>query len=163
MAERDSTTGTVENTAWADTLSADLSTSFSNLDGTEVSSLSNNSVSIKVGNTGLFSLGGTILSGSGQDLLGQIGATLSDRSDANITIVGHTDNIPTGSASRFPDNEALSLARASSALNYMRSIGVSAERLSVSGYGAAYPVATNDTAEGRLANRRVEIVLTPAR
>lgn len=161
IAERDAATSMLNSTEWADTLSSDLSGSFANLNGTEVTSLGNNSVAIKVGNTGLFSLGGTVLSGAGKDLLGQIGSTLADRGDSNIKIVGHTDNIPTGSGSRFANNEELSLARATSALSYMTSIGVPAERLSVSGYGAAYPIDTNDTEEGQLANRRVEIVLTP--
>lgn len=161
IAERDTAKSMLNSTDWAAALSSELAGSFANLDGTEVTSLGNNSVAIKVGNKGLFSLGGTVLSGAGKDLLGQIGSTLADRSDANIKIVGHTDNIPTGSGSRFANNEELSLARATSALSYMTSIGVPAERLSVSGYGAAYPIASNDTDEGQLANRRVEIVLTP--
>ena len=162
IAERDAAKAVANSTEWADTLSAELAESFSNLQGTEVTSLGDNSVAIKVGNTGLFSPGGFALSGAGKDLLGQIGTTIAQRGDSNIKIVGHTDNIPTGSASRFASNNELSLARATSALTYMTSIGVPADRLSVSGVGDTYPIASNDTEDGRLANRRVEIVLTEA-
>ena len=163
IAERDAAKAVSNSTEWADTLSAELAESFSNLQGTEVTSLGDNSVAIKVGNTGLFSPGGFALSGAGKDLLGQIGTTIAQRGDSNIKIVGHTDNIPTGSASRFASNNELSLARATSALTYMTSIGVPADRLSVSGVGDTYPIASNDTEDGRLANRRVEIVLTEAK
>lgn len=163
MAEASKAKQMLTSTAWADDWSAGLTTDLSDLDGTEVTSRANNSVSIKVGNTGLFRLGGTALSGDGQQLLGRIGAAIAARGDSNIKIVGHTDNIPTGSGSRFASNDELSLARASSALSFMTSTGIPAERLSASGVGDAYPIASNDTEEGQLANRRVEIVLTQMR
>jgi flagellar motor protein MotB len=103
-----------------------------------------------------------VLSDGGQALLNEIGRELVSRDNAHIRVIGHTDNIPTGSTSRFPSNEALSLARATSALSYLSSVGVPAERLAASGVADAYPIASNDTEAGRLANRRVEIVLTPA-
>ncbi|KEA51920.1 membrane protein [Mangrovibacter sp. MFB070] len=74
-----------------------------------------------------------------------------------IRITGHTDN--TGST---PLNQALSLKRAESVRDWMRDTGEIPENcFAVLGHGASRPVATNDTAEGRALNRRVEINLVP--
>jgi outer membrane protein OmpA-like peptidoglycan-associated protein len=55
----------------------------------------------------------------------------------------------------------LSEARASSVARYLESQGVLAARIVSSGMGESNPIASNDTAEGRSLNRRVEIILTP--
>lgn len=76
-----------------------------------------------------------------------------------IRIEGHTDDAPIASAT-FPSNWELSTARASSVLRYL--IGHHAfptARISAAGYGETRPVGDNATAEGRAANRRVEIVV----
>lgn len=75
----------------------------------------------------------------------------------NIVVSGHTDNIPI-SSSQFQSNWDLSSARA---LNFMKLLlqndSIRAERFSMAGYGEYRPVASNDTAEGRALNRRVEV------
>ena len=76
-----------------------------------------------------------------------------------MTVIGHSDNVPVGDGGRYSSNEALSFARATSTMEFLRSEGVPLERMSAAGYGDRYPVATNDTAEGRQQNRRVDIVL----
>lgn len=162
IGERDAALEQATSTKWADSLSASLTESFGAQSSTEVTALSNNSVAIKVGNTGLFRLGSTNLSDNGEVLLSEIGQTLASQDDAQIKVVGHTDNIPTGSGSRYANNTELSLARATSALSYLITVGVPAERISAAGMGEAYPIASNDTEEGQLANRRVEIILTPS-
>ncbi len=74
-----------------------------------------------------------------------------------IVVAGHTDD--TGDDK---SNQMLSLRRAESVRNWMRDTGdVSESCFAVQGYGATRPVATNDTPEGRAANRRVEISLVP--
>ena len=78
----------------------------------------------------------------------------------NINIEGHTDNEPI-KYSKWKSNWQLSAQRALSVLVYLESKGVEPKRLSESGYGEYQPVATNDTAEGRQTNRRVEIVIKP--
>jgi outer membrane protein OmpA-like peptidoglycan-associated protein/Mg-chelatase subunit ChlD len=72
----------------------------------------------------------------------------------NIVIKGHTDD--TGSETY---NQALSEARANSVREYLQRAGYKGERMVVKGYGKSHPIASNDTEEGRLRNRRVEIVL----
>jgi outer membrane protein OmpA-like peptidoglycan-associated protein len=73
-----------------------------------------------------------------------------------VDVTGHTDS--TGSDSH---NMQLSVARATSVGQYLKSRKVLPERVSATGMGESQPVATNDTPEGRAQNRRVEIVLTP--
>jgi len=78
----------------------------------------------------------------------------------NIGIEGYTDNQPI-KYSKWKSNWELSAHRALSVLEYLEGKGVNPERLSASGYGEYKPVASNDTADGRQLNRRVEIVILP--
>ncbi len=71
-----------------------------------------------------------------------------------VYVCGHTD--ATGGAEH---NQILSLERARSVSEFLRSLGVEAGRLRVQGFGADFPVASNDSASGRALNRRTEIVL----
>jgi len=76
-----------------------------------------------------------------------------------IRIEGHTDNVPIKTA-RFPSNWELSTARATYVLSYMTShFNFKPSRLSLAGYGEYRPVASNETAEGRASNRRVDLVI----
>ncbi|MDE1921389.1 MAG: OmpA family protein [Candidatus Omnitrophica bacterium] len=81
-------------------------------------------------------------------------------SDLDIGIEGHTDNVPI-KHSHWKSNWELSTARALSVLHYLVSKDVAQPRLSAIGYGEFRPVASNATAAGRQANRRVEIVVFP--
>ena len=72
--------------------------------------------------------------------------------NADVRIIGHTDS--TGSDAI---NNPLSLERATSVRNYLADRGVNAAHVQVSGRGSREPIASNDTAEGRAHNRRVEI------
>ncbi|MCL2689439.1 MAG: right-handed parallel beta-helix repeat-containing protein [Chitinispirillia bacterium] len=71
----------------------------------------------------------------------------------NIEIAGHTDN---QGSDDF--NMMLSLNRARSVMNYFVSRGIAPERMRARGYGRDRPIESNDTAEGRAANRRVEVI-----
>ncbi|MBL7892522.1 MAG: OmpA family protein, partial [Bacteroidia bacterium] len=72
-----------------------------------------------------------------------------------IEVSGHTDN--KGSAVY---NKNLSESRAQSVVSYLISKGTEIDRLNFAGYGFQFPVATNDTDEGRQLNRRVEFKVT---
>lgn len=74
---------------------------------------------------------------------------------APVNVGGYTDNVPGGAK----DNYALSAERAMSVLGYFLELGFEPERFSVSAYGEAFPLADNDTPEGRAKNRRVEILM----
>lgn len=81
---------------------------------------------------------------------------------AMVRIEGHTDNVPIHNL-RFDSNWSLSMARASSALQYfIDAQKISMDKLSAVAYGEYHPIATNDTEEGRAANRRVDFVIEKA-
>jgi chemotaxis protein MotB len=76
-----------------------------------------------------------------------------------LRIEGHTDNVPIHS-SQFQSNWELSTARATQLVKiFITRYGISPDRLAASGYAEFHPVATNDTAEGRAMNRRVDLVI----
>ena len=77
--------------------------------------------------------------------------------DIEISVRGHSDNIPPASGSVFKDNWDLSAARAISVLKQLIKNGVSPKRSHASGFGEFRPIASNLTPEGRAKNRRVEI------
>lgn len=89
-------------------------------------------------------------------VLDQVAGTLAEYNQTVIEVAGHTDS--TGSAAY---NKTLSERRAESVIAYMQSRGVQRQRMIPVGAGQDYPVASNDTPEGRQQNRRVEITIVP--
>lgn len=87
-------------------------------------------------------------------ILDEAVATLKAEPDIEVLIVGHTDSI--GSEAY---NLRLSQRRAQAVRDYLVKHGISAARLKVKGMGESQPVASNDTAEGRAQNRRVELLV----
>lgn len=88
-----------------------------------------------------------------EPLFKQMAAMLNAHPDRAITVEGHTDNIGDEAY-----NKSLSEQRAASAVAYLVSQGVAAERLQSAGFGMDKPVASNDSEAGRAQNQRVEIV-----
>jgi OOP family OmpA-OmpF porin len=86
------------------------------------------------------------------DYLDQIADVLKTHPQITVKVQGHTDSIGTKAY-----NDALSIRRAQAVKTYLMNKGVREERLSLEGFGFSKPVATNDTAEGRALNRRVEL------
>ncbi len=79
----------------------------------------------------------------------------------DIRIEGHTDNVPIHTE-QFESNWELSTARATSLTKiFIVGHGFAPQRLSASGYAEFHPVTTNETAEGRGQNRRVDIIVLP--
>ncbi len=97
-----------------------------------------------------FDLGKATIKKASNKLLDEVVKILNDYPDYNMTIEGHTDN--TGTNER---NLQLSKDRAASVMNYFISKGISADRLTSTGYGEEKPTADNKTAAGRAKNRRV--------
>lgn len=89
--------------------------------------------------------------------LDDVAATFNRYPESYIDVIGHTD-------SRGSDayNQQLSERRANAVGDYLSARGVNKARLAAFGQGESQPVASNDTAEGRAANRRVELRITPA-
>ncbi|MEO8407785.1 MAG: OmpA family protein [Oxalobacteraceae bacterium] len=80
---------------------------------------------------------------------------LQQNPQRTVLIEGFTDS--TGGAAH---NQELSERRAAAVRNALQELGVASERVAIRGYGEAYPVAPNNTAQNRQLNRRVEIVLS---
>lgn len=87
-------------------------------------------------------------------VLNQLASWLRAHPESDITVIGHTDN---NGDSDF--NQRLSEQRAASIVSYLVSQGIDPSRLSALGYGDRRPVASNDSAQGRRDNRRVEVRL----
>ena len=103
----------------------------------------------------LFPTGKYTLNEQAKADLTRFAASLKDNPNTNVQIYGFTDN--TGS---FAVNQRLSGARADAVLSYLANSGVSPTRLTAQGIPMADYVASNDTAEGRAQNRRVEIYIS---
>jgi peptidoglycan-binding protein ArfA len=97
---------------------------------------------------------GFSLTAADDQILTQVAEKLKVCPSAHATINGYTDNSGTESI-----NVPLSDNRAQTVANFLVSQGVSSDHLTVRGLGSINPVATNDTADGRAKNRRVEIVV----
>ncbi len=79
--------------------------------------------------------------------------------DRKFRIEGHTDNIPTAPGGPWETNWELSTARSLSVLRLLRDYGVPEERFQVMGVADTVPLVSNDTAEGRAYNRRVDVII----
>jgi chemotaxis protein MotB len=76
-----------------------------------------------------------------------------------IRLEGHTDSVPIRPGGRFRSNWELSAGRAIAMMTLLVGTGVPSERLSVAGYAENAPVGSNESEEGRMRNRRVDIVV----
>jgi OmpA-OmpF porin, OOP family len=87
-------------------------------------------------------------------VLKQVAAGLQKNPNLKLEVDGYTDSV--GDSAR---NSDLSKRRAQAVMSVLVSqFGIEAGRLAVNGFGAAQPIASNDTADGRAANRRVEFL-----
>jgi outer membrane protein OmpA-like peptidoglycan-associated protein len=104
-----------------------------------------------------FDSGKSVLKPGARNTLAKIADQLKLNPDARIEIEGHTDSVGSDAL-----NQALSEKRAAAVRDYLASRGLPSVRITVSGQGEGFPVASNDTPSGRQQNRRVELVIVPA-
>lgn len=105
----------------------------------------------------LFTSGKSTLAAGGLSTVDTVGSTLAKASGLRVQVEGHTDNVPIAGSART--NWDLGFARAKAVLDRLIDKGVPADRISAASYGDTRPVASNDTADGRKLNRRIEIVV----
>ena len=118
-----------------------------------------NQVSIRMMGEATFDTGKADLRPNFIPLLHKIGEVLG-KTTGEIIIAGHTDNVPL-IGGLFGSNLGLSMARAGSVAEFLlRSSTIDPKRLSTMGFGEYRPLTSNDTAEGRQKNRRVEIIVS---
>ena len=111
----------------------------------------------------LFPSGGFQLSPAGQaEIANNVVPRLRGLQNAKIVVYGYTDNTPVGPELQrqgIPDNIVLSTRRASTVASFLVSQGINPNIVSAKGFGDTHPVASNDTPQGRAANRRIEITV----
>ncbi len=118
----------------------------------KVTQTADNRLKINVPSDAGFATGSARLNPRLDPVLNELAGSVQQNPTETVQIVGHTDS--TGSDSI---NYPLSQDRAQSVQNFLVGRGVQAQRISTQGLGSQSPVASNDTAEGRALNRRVEI------
>ncbi|MFH1465264.1 MAG: OmpA family protein [Pseudomonadota bacterium] len=118
-------------------------------------------LTVNLSNAILFDSGSYVLRADGQEALKKVAGVLAKVKDRDIRVEGHTDNVPVRAGAAFADNWALSSLRASTVVALLVANGVDPGNVQAVGYGEHHPLQPNDSAEGRAANRRTEIVLAP--
>ncbi len=100
------------------------------------------------------------LSPTGKRIIKRIAQKLKTGSHYRIRVLGHSDNMPIPSNSKWEDNFELSLYRAAAVASQLISDGIPPGRVTCQGFGAMYPLQKNDDSR-RHFNRRVELVIEP--
>jgi outer membrane protein OmpA-like peptidoglycan-associated protein len=103
----------------------------------------------------LFDTNSAVLKQGAGNSVQRLGAFLKAYPLRNALIEGYTDSVGSQDS-----NQGLSERRAAAVRNALIDTGVVGERLGIRGYGEAYPVGSNQSAEGRVTNRRVEVILS---
>jgi len=101
-----------------------------------------------------FASGSATIAGESGLEVDNLSSILKAYEDIKVKVEGYTD-----SRGKAESNQALSQKRAEAVRARLVASGISESRISTEGFGAANPVASNDTAEGRAENRRIEVVI----
>ncbi len=120
--------------------------------GIDVTQTADNQLKLNIPSDISFAVGRSDIQSNFAPVLDRFADSLRNHPNSDVRIVGHTDS--TGSDAV---NNPLSMDRAASTRSYLAGRGVDSRRISIDGMGERYPIATNDTADGRSRNRRVEI------
>ena len=120
--------------------------------GIAVSQTADNQLMLNIPSDISFAVGRSDIQPNFAPVLDQFAASLRNNPNTDVRIVGHTDS--TGSDAV---NNPLSMDRAASTRSYLAGRGVDSRRIMIEGMGERYPIASNDTNDGRARNRRVEI------
>lgn len=110
----------------------------------------------------LFAPGSWKMSARGQQIIAGFASKLAPTQQNGLLVSGYTDNTPIGPELQrqgVTSNQDLSERRANAVMQYLISQGVKPDLVSAKGFGDTNPVASNDTAQGRAKNRRVELSL----
>lgn len=118
-------------------------------------------VYISLSDNMLYKSGSYEISDKADTTLSKIAKIIMDYKDYDVLIEGNTDNVPINKPN-IRNNWDLSALRASSVvMSLQNNYGVNPKRLTAGGRGEYNPVASNDTPDGKLKNRRTQIIITP--
>jgi len=115
-----------------------------------------NNLRLVMPNNITFGVNQATLSPSIYGTLNAVVKVLNEYNETRLQVAGHTDS--SGDANY---NQELSVRRANSVADYLRSRNVSAGRIAAVGYGESRPIANNSSSAGRAENRRVELLIQP--
>ena len=122
------------------------------VEGIEVERTADDEINVTIKNDILYDVNSSSLRSGSRDTLDEMADVFTKYPDTMIELAGHADSTGT-----LEHNQLLSAQRAQSVGNYLVRQGVSSSRIDTVGYGESDPRESNDTAEGRQLNRRVEI------
>lgn len=123
----------------------------------------NGKVYISMENKLLFKSGKWNIEFQGKQALMRLSKVLEENPDISILIEGHTDNIPFTSKGAMESNWDLSTKRATAVVKILlENNNILPQNLTAAGKSEFVPIASNTTIEGRAANRRIEIILSPS-
>lgn len=114
-------------------------------------------ITIKLQDKILFGSGENKLGGPARQTLAELANSLK-LVNGDIIVQGHTDNVPI-KRGHFKSNWELSAARSFSVIEELTQNGIEPQRLSAWGFGENRPIKSNQTKQGQLENRRIEIIL----
>jgi chemotaxis protein MotB len=110
----------------------------------------------------LFASGKFEVNSGGVSTLSKLSAALASQKDLEILVEGHTDSIPLSGRGLVKDNWDLSVMRATSVVKVLlKNPSLDPLQLTAAGRAEFVPIATNKTKEGKSANRRIEMILSP--
>ena len=117
-------------------------------------------VFISIADKLLFKSGSYNVNERAKEVLGKVAKVVKSKPDFECMVESHTDNVPY-SKPPLLDNWDLSVKRATSVVRVLEDLGVNSGKLIAAGRSQYVPLQSNDTAEGRAANRRTRIVILP--
>ena len=119
-------------------------------------------VYVSMENKLLFESGSWAVGTQGKKAVRQLGTVLGENPEIAVLIEGHTDNVPYTGNNQISGNWDLSTKRATAIVNILReNKAINPENLTAAGRGEFAPIASNETAQGKAKNRRIEVILTP--
>ena len=123
----------------------------------------NGKVYVSMENKLLFQTGSWAVGSEGRKAVVEVGKVLGQNPEISVLIEGHTDNDKfSGSIGQIENNWDLSTKRATAIVNILsENKSINKQSLTAAGRGEYAPLASNETAEGKAKNRRIEIILTP--
>jgi len=120
----------------------------------------NGKIYVSMENKLLFNSGSWAVGTEGKKAVEQLAGVLSENTDIQVLIEGHTDNDPYAGETLL-DNWDLSVKRATAIVRILKGKGVNPTQITAAGRGEFVPVDTNKTTAGKAKNRRIEIILAP--
>ena len=153
----------VANEKAMNTLKQSLSDALLNFEGKGLTvEQRNGKVYVSMENKLLFDSGSWTVGPQGTKAIAQLAGVLQDNPDIDVLIEGHTDNVPYSGKGPLSGNWDLSTKRATSIVTLLlENDQVLPQNLTAAGRGEFLPVGPNTSPQGRAANRRIEVILSP--